>query len=581
LEKKDNIFALAIIGCGPRGLSALESLYAAAKDLENLPNCVIVEHAKYLGAGPIYDLDQPDTNWLNVSERTIAIPPRSELKFKEFTIPSFPNFQHWSGYAKRDSPESEVDSFPSRSKLGQFLNERYLSISKALISSGLLSIEETEADQIEQIDGLLRVRLVGGKSLISHEVALCIGHQPIKLDDQLSKWQTRVQALDGIDLFTQPYPVKNIIDLKGFTKNSSVAIRGFGLAMIDVARILSIGLGGKFKLLDDSSREMDYIPSGKEPKKVLAFSLDGLPMTPKPVNKKIDKLFVPSKKNLSTYKISVQRQIDSNESLSSTDFLTSAIAPIVVDKFVAMKGDVRKHSLREDELEELVLKWLDDEDIAHDLILSKEISAYDAMLKFVNMATGDEKISLDYCIGQVWRHTQPTMYKLLSFAPLSDALIADIVQLDERLKRYTYGPPIDSLQQILALVRSGILDLDYVKNPDIDLGEDGYIFNTSGKTTETTIMINSVLDAPQILKVVSPLPKGLINTSLIEPIHDKLGVRTREDALIETENGVVPVAMMGRLAKGTLIGVDAVAECFGNRSDLWAEGFVGRFKGRI
>ena len=91
-------------------------------------------------------------------------------------------------------------------------------------------------------------------------------------------------------------------------------------------------------------------------------------------------------------------------------------------------------------------------------------------------------------------------------------------------------------------------------------------------------MINAVLPAPQILKVTSPLPKGLITISKIEALHDTLGIRTQKNGITEFDNTEqsFPLAVLGRLAKGSLIGVDAIAECFGIRSEFWAEGVLKR-----
>ena len=72
---------VAIIGGGPRGLSALESLYAAhaKKESKQRLKTLLFEKSDQLGNGPVYDLNQPDTNWLNVSERGLSIPERREI----------------------------------------------------------------------------------------------------------------------------------------------------------------------------------------------------------------------------------------------------------------------------------------------------------------------------------------------------------------------------------------------------------------------------------------------------------------------------------------------------------------------
>lgn len=580
MNTENELPIIGIIGCGPRGLSALESLFIEFSKSAVMIRAVVFEASEYPGAGPVYHLDQPDSNWLNVSERAVGIPSRPEAIFKDFSIPAFPDFQHWSGYADKNEDTSTMDSFPLRSKLGKYLNERYQSIADILIGHGLMTFVHGEVNHVDVLDSSVSINLVGGDCYQVREAVLCIGHQPIALDEQMTEWKNRVLQLDRAELFTQPYPVSRILDSFTFADNRNIAVRGFGLAMIDVVRSMSEGLGGKFQMVDDATRKMKYIPNGKEPNSIIPFSLNGLPMAPKPLNKKIDSQYIPNEDELLAYEKAVRQSLNSKETLKSTDFLIQAISPLIADRFMALGASARQHNLSKEVIQEIVESWLTDENYAHGLIVSKEMNVEDIMGNFVHMATGSGTISLDFCIGHLWRHCQPTMYRLLSFASLSDELIASIVALDERLKRYSYGPPVDSLQQLLALVEAGKVNLDHVNNPAIELGEDGWQFRSGDKTQIVEIMVNSVLDAPQILKVVSPLPKGLINSSVIEPLHDQLGIRTGKNAMVESDTMQVdvPLALLGRLAKGTLIGVDAIAECFGRRSEFWAKGVIERLE---
>jgi uncharacterized NAD(P)/FAD-binding protein YdhS len=91
-------------------------------------------------------------------------------------------------------------------------------------------------------------------------------------------------------------------------------------------------------------------------------------------------------------------------------------------------------------------------------------------------------------------------------------------------------------------------------------------------------MINTVLDAPKLLGVNSSVIMSLLHDDLIEPIHSKLGIETRNDAIVTSslDNEFTPIAVLGRLSKGSVIGVDAILECFGNRVKDWAVAFVDR-----
>ena len=172
------------------------------------------------------------------------------------------------------------------------------------------------------------------------------------------------------------------------------------------------------------------------------------------------------------------------------------------------------------------------------------------------------------------------MYKLFSHAKLPDEVLADIVALDERIKRYAYGPPVESMQQLLALNRAGVLNFNFCNNPDIELTNKGWKLNMGGDEIVVNCMLNSILDSPQLLKVSSSIIKVLLANDLLKPVHSELGIKTRTDGCIELpdKEKFIPLAVLGRLSKGSILGVDAILECFRLRIEDWANGVVSRIK---
>lgn len=567
---------VAIIGCGPRGLSALESLFVGAAAAGVPVKALLFERTRYMGSGWIYDPEQVDGNWLNVSARAVDIRPRPEIDSNNFHIPRFPTFQEWWGLAEDFNPE-QADVFPMRSTMGRYLNERYQSIAGPLGRAGLLEVIREEVVRVHPDADPIGIEVKSGKVYQAEEVVLAIGHQPTELDAQLASWLSRGEGL-GTRVFADTYPIERILESGVVRPGEHIGIRGFGLSMIDLARSLSQEKGGRFEVTDDSTREMVYIPGGGEAGMLVPFSLDGLPMAPKPLNQKLDTLYQPTSRQVQTYKLAIEAALTGAEKPNSPDFLVRAITPIAREVFTSAALDTRAHDLPDAELERVIGCWLEDEAFEHPLIVSRKLRAESTLQLFTRMATGHEKISLDYCIGNVWRHCQPTMYELLSFAPLPDACIAAIVDLDERMKRYAYGPPVDSLQQILALVKAGQLSLDFVADPEIEPIDSGWRLSNGRETIDVHTMVNSVLDAPKIKEVTAPLPNGLLQEPGIEALHDDLGIRTAEDGQVEFSNGCTyyRLSILGRLAKGTLIGVDAISQCFGPRSEIWARGVVRR-----
>lgn len=560
---------IAIVGAGPRGLSALECLYTQNCS-KYLIKTLLFEATEHLGCGPIYAQEQPDSNWLNISERFLEIEARQAITLDQQYIPTFPSYHEWTNY-NTATPAQSPDYYPPRSKLGRYLQERFWSIAGPLQKEGHLSIIPKKVQQVIKKGTATSLKTEDGRIYTSDEILLTIGHQPTDWDQQIEKWQSFATKTPSIALFKECYPIRQFLNHSIITTHSTIALRGFGLAMMDVVRGILEGLGGRF--VKNETNQSVYFKGNKHiPKQFVPFSLDGLPMAPKPLNQEIDNWFKPTTEELQY----LSRELDVASSshapnIENNLFLIQAFAPLAASIFSRLSSSVA-HQLSIESIKNQVVLWLGNLDYQHELIIPKHQAAVISMQHYIEMALGNAPISLDYCIGQVWRHCQPTFYKKLSFHNLSNEVAQAIITLDERMKRYAYGPPVDSLQQLVALVDKGLLNLDFVHNPSINLSKTGWQISSNHQSIEATVMIDTVLDSPQLLKVSTPIIRHLLKDELIAPIHDQLGLITDRYsyALSQQNSQQLPIAVLGRLCKGTVLGVDAILECFGERSHQWA-----------
>ncbi len=572
---------IAIIGIGPRGLSALENLYleiSKAKKSKEI-QVTLFETAATPGSGRIWNTSQPDTNWLNITERALKdLKGRPAIDLPAFTIPAFHSYTEWLPKEQQHPDEDSPDTFPPRKKLGTYLNERFESIYKILDKAQNVSKKRTEIISIELKDEIFFLTDTLGNVHQFDEVVLTIGHQPTQISEQLQQWKEHATNKTNLIVFEEPYPVEHIVNTTQINSKSTVGLRGFGLAMIDVARAITIGKGGAFKITDNRTFESEYISSDQTPHKIIPFSLDGKPMVPKPLNAAIDKWFTPTNEEIQTFAVNIRKAAHGANNVSGTDFLKNAIAPIAVRVYKDLRKKAIPNSENEEQLKQIVIKWLDNESYANKLLHPVDNDTATTIKTFIDMATGDAPISLDYCVGQVWRHCQPTLYKEFSHTDLDDETTAEVIALDERSKRYSYGPPVESMQQILTLIRAEVLVLDYVDDPEIELVADGWKLSTNSKHIITNVMINSVLDPPKLLEIVSPLISNLLSNDLIDPIHSELGIHIEKNGciMISDKSVDIPLAALGRISKGSVIGVDAILECFGSRINDWAKSAVQR-----
>ncbi len=593
---------IAIVGGGPRGLFALENLFtSAARNLSSdYPICTLFEESLWLGAGPVYSSKQPDTNWLNISSRLLKLEPRKSIIINDNEIQGFPSFHEWSKRkgprpsesSQRENPRHEADHYPSRSYLGNYLIERFNSLAISLEHINLLKVIRGRVVRINPIGKHYSVEYSFGSqgkssafsppdresdgltSMGYDEVLLTIGHQTVQFDPQIQGWlKSLTTDKSKPRLFTSAYPVHSYVTLPDM-HTKRVAVRGFGLAMIDTMRALTIGLGGTFETQCPKTLSMIYRASGKEPATIVPFSLDGLPLSPKPRDESIDSWYEHDIINEDQLLPELNRLIKSGGDVFKNLQRLAALNAATV--FMALDTKAVEHSLTMQGVEELSLTWIKGANV-NDQIFENEKNVTKLIENFVGMASSTKPVSLDYCIGQVWRKMQPTMYQAFSLAPVDDEIMTKIITLDDRLKRYAFGPPLASMQQLLALTKVGLINLDFVNNPDIQLdSSSGWTLENQKSTITTEFMINSVLAAPDIRDVNSPIIVNLLNDLKIGSVYEDLGLKTDDASLILTSNGSLPVAVLGRLAKGALFGVDAILECFGDPPKNWAKKVIDR-----
>ena len=564
---------LAIIGVGPRGHYALENLIsniAKASSHEHI-HMYLFEATGNFGNGAIYDLDQVPSNWINITERVLCLDSRPLVQFGEIHIPGFPSYHEWADLDFDSIPEEDPDVYPPRAKIGSYLKQRFETLTEPLIKANIISLIEEAVVDIDYIAASqINVSTASTPYSLMDEVLLTIGHQPTEVSKQIIEWRNYFKDVQSVSLFEDPYPISDFLESENLSPISIIGIRGFGLAMIDIVRGIATNFG-TFNITDAAVQKCSFESPSELSNLLVPFSLDGLPPAPKPLNAAIDRLYTPTDERILDFERTIgNTQIQAKA--TGIDFLIEAFAPISASVYDQLPQTYANEIYSIEDLTKTIKAWLIDDTTSHNLITSRKQSVQKTLQEFVDMATGKGPVSLDYCIGQVWKHCQPSIYEQLSYNACSEEVFAEIIHLDERLKRYSYGPPVESIQQLLALDAAGVINFDFVNDPNIELIPEGWKLESKGKVITANMMINSVLDAPQIKSVNSSLVRNMLSHDLIQAVHDDFGVATDDNGYLIPKDlkETISIALLGRLAKGTIIGVDAILECFGNRPGNWA-----------
>ncbi|WP_323767124.1 FAD/NAD(P)-binding protein [Marinovum sp.] len=530
---------IAVIGMGPRGLGALEALATRWPETAGVLGVDVFEADAVPGAGPNFDPDETPLCLLNTPLRDIDIPP--------------PAFSHVGSFDMRLDAPADPDSFPTRAEIGRYLQERFEDLSA--FARFDLRLIPARVERLQAGDS--GWELVGDRG--SHgpyaAVLLATGQPPVAADDQWARWQGHVAR--GMGELAQAYPAKQLIAAAEGWQGRTVAIRGMGLSAFDVLRALTVAQGGAFF-------DGQYLPSGREPARILPFSLDGMPPYPKPETGALDARFAA--------KVAETRIFDAAmaEASQSTPYtarrLINAALITPVTRILREAG--------EEEEAARVADWLEAE---WDAPGSQETTGpVDTLRHGIAMAEGATVPSIGYAVGQVWRRWQNHLRA--GFNPVSPPGETSelIVGFDEGLKRYSYGPPIGSAREWLALADAGLVDMRLAIDPAFALSETGWEMTCGAEEAQVDVMIDAVLPDPDISIVTAPLIRSLRDAGVMVPVAEGLGAQTLSDGALVGAEGAAQegLCLLGRLALGSVIAADSLHDCLGAAADRWAEGVI-------
>ena len=238
---------VAIIGAGPRGLFAVERLWAhhRAGVLD-----VVLFDPREPGHGAAYDPGQPSYLRLNVTSAVVSAGWPGEDKP--------PAFNEW----RLDHGEvAPLDPFPPRARVGEYLRWFWAWLQDNAPDGATVAHRQERVTTLQREP---RGWLVDGDRF--DEVLLATGHE--------SNWPG---ALGGPGV-VPALPVAAWAD--SVPAGGSVAVRGAALTFIDAALAMTEGRGGRFE--GDWRTGLTYVASGSEPAVIWPTSRTGLLMDPKP-----------------------------------------------------------------------------------------------------------------------------------------------------------------------------------------------------------------------------------------------------------------------------------------------------------
>ncbi|WP_429941311.1 FAD/NAD(P)-binding protein (plasmid) [Agrobacterium vitis] len=269
--KARNIVRIAILGMGPRGLTALERIVAHAGLHPDIAINILVFDPQDPGFG-CHSPAQPRHLLVNTVASQLTLFSDETVR-QAGPVLHGPSFYEWLADTGV-MPDVNPDGYYSRALFGEYLGFVYAFICRMAPDHVRIVHRRASVERAErQADG--RWILHAGKTQEDafDYMFLTSGHTP-RREAETTKANAR--------LIADPYPVAE--RLSGLNAGVRVAVEGMGLTTFDILSELTIGRDGRF-YRSSLNGKLHYQSSGREPQ-IIAYSRSGLPLSARAVNQK-------------------------------------------------------------------------------------------------------------------------------------------------------------------------------------------------------------------------------------------------------------------------------------------------------
>lgn len=533
---------VAIIGLGPRGLTVLESFGRLVREFASSDRFVIHLIDPNPNGQGSHSSRQPDHLLTNTLASQVTMFPLKDPNHPPGgnAGPSFTEWARRAGYRRQANRYFPVggacghdigdSDYLPRSILGEYLtwycNEV---LNRSPDSVRYVRYRQRAVDLNPNTNRDWAIRLENGFTIRSDFVFLTIGHCQALPDEQDRLYDAFVQRNASknwkLAYFRSPYPVDRLAQIDS---KSVVAVQGLGLTAHDVISELTAGRGGRFV---PAKHGLDYRPSGDEPR-LRIFSRHCIPAAARGINQKgiaarHDARF------FTAHAIHRLRDQTIRESGSPQLNFVRDVLPLIKMEMcwawrqaqtapaVARSADfvasAEEMAAIEEILDPLAGKWFGDfQDFRQFTLafLKADLAEADkgnltSPTKAATDVIRDAREAI--CAAVEYRGLDPQSHRYFveTFVPL--------------MNRVSFGPPRQRNEELLALIKAGIVD--WAGGPGARIVTDGSTGHFGIETAfvgtvarvNADVLIKARLDAFSPLTDSSPLTRNLLRNGLIEP----------------------------------------------------------------
>ncbi|MDX3451640.1 FAD/NAD(P)-binding protein [Streptomyces sp. ME02-8801-2C] len=287
---------LCLVGAGPRGLSVLERLCANERSAPaHRAVTVHVVDPYSPGAGRVWRTGQSRVLLMNTVASQVTVFTDASVEMDGPVEPG-PSLYAWARTLGDGPGEAALydeavlaearrlgpDDYPSRAFYGRYLEDVFVRLVSGAPPHVRVRVHRARAVALRERpeDGAQQVVLSDGEILDGLDaVVLSQGHVPTDVSSAQRQLSRRARA-HGLLHVLPANPAD--LDLSDVRSGETVLLRGLGLNFFDHMALLTVGRGGRF---DRVGERLVYRPSGREPR-IVAGSRRGIPYHARGANEK-------------------------------------------------------------------------------------------------------------------------------------------------------------------------------------------------------------------------------------------------------------------------------------------------------
>ncbi|AMV60256.1 putative FAD(NAD)-dependent oxidoreductase [Pediococcus damnosus] len=572
---------LALIGAGPRNLMALERLLAWNQRM-SVNNLEIHLFDPAGIAGRVWQPAQPHELLMNSLAAKITLFTDHTIEMEGPTIPG-PTLLEWAqrsgrafiadhNYKNKEAFLSEIshlstNSYASRGLYGVYQEWYYQQLLVDLPENVTVSFHKERVTGIQRLNDHTYKLNFDDAAETFDGVSMALGEGLAEATDS-EKELADFASRNNLIYLRSGYAAEQ--DFDKIPAASAVLLRGLGLNFMDVMIMLTTHRGGTFQRLDDDT--LRYKPSGKEPK-IYAGSGRGFPYHARGFDQKAIGETRP------LYFLSnqlVDHMIENQEQMSGQKFLDlihSEVActyytKLVAQAYTGISAHEFERAFQKDPLSSQVLDdygiaqedRLDIEKLEHpegDAQTAQDLQK--VMIQYLEKdiaeAKRGNKISPFSSAMETLRELRTNIRKVITYKLISDDdyaryILGGFNSLNSFL---AVGPPILRLEQLLALIKAGVVK---ILGPKLTVEMKHHHFIAYSKQfldykVETDGIVEARLASTDIRMSTNPLIQDLLKSGMARPyqLHFKddstkqlgaMDVTTETAEMIDSDGIPVP-----------------------------------------